>query len=299
MKRFVAIISAFAILTMSCVVMCFTESVAVKSEPAQDEYYVFENSIVEAQGKLNPVMANYAIALFDRVHGEKLLGCDNIYFAIIPDKEMLIEGNEESYFEFYSYFEKRLVFADFIDIFSLLEFSDYYRTDPHLRQETLIDIAKKICEKMGTVTQSEYNVNKAVDNFKGAYSKQSGLEVGAEELCYLTGNVIDNLKVSESIKLYDFDKLSTDEPYEFFLSGNHPVVTIKNENTKSDRKLVVFRDSFANNLAPLLCENYGEVVLVDFRYVMSEYVSELVDFENADVLFLYSTLLLNNSMSMK
>ena len=62
---------------------------------------------------------------------------------------------------------------------------------------------------------------------------------------------------------------------------------------------MIFRDSFGSSIAPIMSTAYSEIVLIDLRYIMSESLSEYVDFENADVLFLYSTLLLNNSMSMK
>ena len=47
-----------------------------------------------------------------------------------------------------------------------------------------------------------------------------------------------------------------------------------------------------------------EVVLLDLRYLSSNFVGQLaksgvINFENADVLFMYSTLLLNNSTGMK
>ena len=76
-------------------------------------------------------------------------------------------------------------------------------------------------------------------------------------------------------------------------------MTIKNPNAENDRKLVIFRDSFASSFAPLLSENYSEIVLIDLRYIMSDMVREYVDFENADVLFMYSTRLINNSLCMR
>ena len=124
-------------------------------------------------------------------------------------------------------------------------------------------------------------------------------KVQPDELFYLTNSTIENLKTKEDIFIYDFEKLDTDEPYEFFLSGNQSVVHIKNEKAKSDKRLVIFRDSFASSLAPLLADSYSEIVLIDLRYIMSDMIGEYVDFENADVLFMYSTKLINNSLCMR
>jgi hypothetical protein len=77
------------------------------------------------------------------------------------------------------------------------------------------------------------------------------------------------------------------------------VITIKNKENESGRRLVVFRDSFGSSIAPLWIEGYSEIVLVDLRYIPSDMLEEYVDFTNADVLFLYSTMMLNNSRAMR
>jgi hypothetical protein len=54
----------------------------------------------------------------------------------------------------------------------------------------------------------------------------------------------------------------------------------------------------------LLAEAYKTVYVVDIRYIADVNIAmyqnfKMIDFENADVLFLYSTLLLNSSKSMR
>ena len=84
-----------------------------------------------------------------------------------------------------------------------------------------------------------------------------------------------------------------------FLSGSLSLITIENPNATTDKELVIFRDSFGSSIAPLLVEGYAKVTLVDIRYIASDLVGRFVDFENQDVLFLYSTLVLNNSVTLK
>ena len=84
-----------------------------------------------------------------------------------------------------------------------------------------------------------------------------------------------------------------------FLSGVAPLITIENPNAGTDKELVMFRDSFGSSLAPLLAEGYSKITVVDVRYMQSSLVGNFVDFENSDVLFIYSTALLNNSTAMK
>ena len=62
---------------------------------------------------------------------------------------------------------------------------------------------------------------------------------------------------------------------------------------------MIFRDSFGSSIAPLFAESYSKITLVDIRYLPSEMVGRFVTFDNQDVLFLYSTPVLNNSVTMK
>lgn len=302
MKKSVALVLGFIILAVCCFAVSFIEPEAkngFENDTENDGFYIYKNSIVKAESKLNTAMADYAIRLFNRVNDEMLDDSNSCYFVLVPDKEKLINDNFVYYDEFYGYFNKGLEFATPIEIYDLLQFSDYYRSDPHIRQERLVDIAIKISGAMNNECESEFTVNSTDIEFIGSYVRQSGFDTVSDEFKYLSSEVIDGLTVSDGIELYNFDKLKSDNPYDFFMSGNQSVVKIKNDSAKSEKRLVVFGDSFASSLAPLLATAYNETVLVDLRYIMSDYVADYVDFDNADVLFMYSTLLLNNSMSMK
>ena len=61
----------------------------------------------------------------------------------------------------------------------------------------------------------------------------------------------------------------------------------------------MFRDSFGSSLVPLLAEGYARITLVDIRYVAPERLGMWLTFDNQDVLFLYSTPVLNNSETLK
>ena len=89
------------------------------------------------------------------------------------------------------------------------------------------------------------------------------------------------------------------DPYEMFTGGSDALVTIKNKDAKTNKHLIMFRDSFGSSIAPLFVEGYEKITLIDTRYINPDMLGQFVDFKNADVLFLYSTLVLNNSMSFK
>jgi len=63
--------------------------------------------------------------------------------------------------------------------------------------------------------------------------------------------------------------------------------------------LILFRDSFGSAIAPLLVQGYRSITLVDIRYLSSAMLDRFIDFYGQDVLFLYSTIVLNNSETLR
>ena len=95
------------------------------------------------------------------------------------------------------------------------------------------------------------------------------------------------------------EKADGSDPYEIFLSGPKSLLRIENPNAQAERKLLVFRDSFAASLLPLLAEGYSEITLADIRYLSPSMLGKFIDFTAQDVLFLYSTSVLNDSATIK
>ena len=77
------------------------------------------------------------------------------------------------------------------------------------------------------------------------------------------------------------------------------MLRIDDPDAKTDKELVVFRDSFGSSITPLLMRDYKTVYMVDIRYIASDWIGNFVTFDNQDVLFLYSTTVLNNSSTFK
>lgn len=294
MKRIVALMLCFIMLTIGCAFVGLTD----KEKDDVKNFYLYDGYIIKNESEFNSLMADYASRLFTSIYEEQLKNSGEIYFALIPDKHRIV-SNKTDYESFLSYMKNSLPFAKTVEIADLLTISDYYKTDPHFKQECVIDVAQRLCENMGASVETEFETLSFEEPYYGVYVKQSGLVTESDTLSYLMSDSIDAFKVIGANSVYDKKKFYGDDPYGVFLSGNQSIVTIKNDNIKNDKRLVIFRDSFASSIAPIISTAYSEVVLIDVRYIMSESLSEYVDFENSDVLFLYSTLLLNNSMSMK
>lgn len=212
-----------------------------------------------------------------------------------------------------------------IDIFSSLSIEDYYRTDTHWRQERLFDTAADIGTALGV--QEHLKLQKAdfeehaIENFYGVYYGQAALPMKPDTIAYLTDETIEKASVwnlEENIfegqvtmpeekdavlkPVYRLDKLTTEmslDKYDVFLGGASSIQTIQSPLSATDKRLIIFRDSYTSSLAPLFLEAYREITLVDLRYISSGLIGEYVDFAGADILFLYNTSIVNHAAMLK
>lgn len=273
--------------------------------------FAADGHISKLEYPVNPDMVDYAQEKFDYLYETYMKDKDvNIYLSIIPDKNyFLAEKNgypSIDYDKFISDFKDRMDYMEYIDVLPMLSLDDYYRTDSHWKQESIQDIAEFVAKSMGTDASAEYTVNTLNKPFEGVYLGQSALPFAADTIKYLTNDILSGCKVSyfdsgraEPGDIYNMEKAYGKDPYEIFLSGTSAFIEIENPHAKTEKKLVVFRDSYGSSFVPLLTLGYSKITVIDIRYIQSSFLGNFMEFDNQDVLFLYSTTLLNNSMSMR
>ncbi len=274
--------------------------------------FVADGHISKIDSAMNEQMMDHAAERFKHIN-DKYLKDKNIktYFSVVPDKNFILAPkNGYPSLDYRTFIEKmrsKTDYMEFIDITHLLDKDDYYTTDTHWRQEKIIDIAELLGSEMGADVKAEYEENVLSVPFNGVYTGQLAIPFKPDTIKYLTNDTLDTCVVTyydtgmpKTGEMYNMEKANGKDPYEMFLSGTMPLVTLENINAKTDKELYLFRDSFASSIAPLLIEGYKKITVIDIRYVQSDFLGALVEFkENSDALFLYSTTLLNNSMSMK
>lgn len=145
---------------------------------------------------------------------------------------------------------------------------------------------------------------KIVTEFKGVYSGQLPINEEKDEIKILTNNVLENCIVynyekNETTTIYNVNKMNSLDKYDIYLSGAVSLLSIENPKCRTGKELIVFRDSFASSLIPLLVEGYDKVTLVDTRYISPKILNQYIEFNYQDILFLYSTAIINNSYSLK
>lgn len=283
----------------------------VFNQKDNNNIYIADGHAVKIEYPLNQKSVDNAVKRFNKIYEKYLRDTDSkVYLSIVPDKHYYLAAKHSyprmNYERLIDAVRRGTNFAEYIDITGCLSIDDYYRTDPHWRQEKIIGAADKISQAMGAsaVNYQDYREAVAEENFYGAYYGQSALPLDSESINYLTNEILEkctvyNAETDTTGGIYDFDKLKGYDQYDFFLSGASPIIKITNPSADQKSHLVVFRDSFGSSIVPLLVEGYSEITLLDIRYISSDMLENYVDFDNCDVLFLYSTSVLNNSSTLK
>lgn len=260
----------------------------------KDEYPLNEDSVTHVSDVINKV--------YDKYFAD---GNHKIIYSVVPDKSYYSgAGTLRLDYDRLAQLLRDNINSNigYADIFASLDLDDYYATDTHWTQDKLSEVVEKIGNALGIGNKFSSNyIVKRLHPFYGVYAGQSALPVPPDTIYYLTNSVIEgctvyNYETGETGKVYDLDRFNGSDPYEIFLSGPTALLRIDNPSNTSGRRLIIFRDSFGSSLTPLLIEAYSSITVVDLRYVRSDFLGRLIEIEgNEDVLFLYSTIVLNSS----
>lgn len=309
------------------VVQSAVDSVVKPSNPDKPKVEVnIVNDYAEAEGWLAKVNTklnvDFTIKKFNQIYDKYIKDKGgNVYYSVIPMKDYFFAEKygtmSLNYDKLLSSFAEGLPSGfEYIDVMSLLELEDYYRTDTHWSQDKILDVRDKLLEVIGGADEIDGNyTTEKFENFEGVYFSNSPVKgTKPDTLYYLRNEVIDNLKVYEinpgngnaetldKYGVYNLDEFvkvenTAYEPYNVFLGGVRTFLRIENPNATTDKEIIVFRDSFSASIGPLLAEGYKTVYLIDLRGITVDGIAMLGDklnFENKDVLFLYCTEMLNS-----
>lgn len=268
-----------------------------------NKIYLYKDHILKSEYPTNTKSIENFITKINSI-GNYLTKNNKVYYSIIPDKNYYVESSRYLNLDYdYIYEETKDINYNYIELRDILSLDDYYKTDTHWKQENLCKVVNRLGEYLEFNTECNYE-EKTFNKFFGVYYGQSALNLKPDTLTYLVNKDIKNsivyyLENDKSNKVYIEENLNNLDSYDVFLGGASSYIEITNKLNKSRKELVIFRDSFSSSLAPLLIEHYSKITLIDIRYINSESYLEKIKFDNQDVLFLYSTLLVNNSYTFK
>lgn len=283
----------------------------VYQQSDNNDIYLVGDQVLKLDSILKEDEVHALISNTNKIY-ETYLQNMNVSFALIPDKNYFA-ANENGYPVLdYAQMEQllqnnlnhRIRFLGMAP-FAGLSLDDYYRTDLHWKQESL----QPVVNALGTIMDfAPMDLSNCVQTqyrpFYGSYYGQSALNLSPDVLTTLSNSVIDHCivtapELTNQKPIYDEEDFEEIDGYNIFLGGPLGIVTIENPNGTTGKELILFRDSFASSLAPLLTENYDKITLIDLRYLASINVDRFVEFSDQDVLFLYSTTLVNSGKLLK
>lgn len=276
----------------------------VFKEKDNNNIYIIDDSIYKIEYPLKESSIYNSATLYNKI-SSKYFKNSKVYYTIVPDKNYFVPEDKGylslDYEKLIDIMKKNTKDMKYIDIIKDLKISDYYHTDLHWKQENLIPVAQNLITEMKNKVYNEKYEEKKFNSFYGSYYGQAATNINPDKLIYLNNEIIEECKVydfekQKYIKVYDDKDFENVDSYDVYLGGAKPLLSIENPNNKSGKELYIFRDSFGSSLSPLLINEYSKIILVDLRYINStEFEKYIQPKENSDVLFMYNTLILNNS----
>ncbi len=271
--------------------------------------YLSQGYAAKQEYPLRQESVDHALDRFQRLY-DLYLADSACYMAIVPDKGYYLSEQSGNlaldYGELYAQFAQGMPWAAQIDLRPVLSIGDYYRTDTHWRQENLLKAAEVICQSLGVSAPKaeEFTKTPVSRPFYGVYYGQAALPMEPDTMYLMESGWLADCTVydhenGQTQAVYDESKLGSRDLYDIFLSGSRSLLTISNPAGQKGKELVIFRDSFGSAITPLLIKDYETVTVIDIRYIQIDLLSRFLDFHGQDVLFLYSTLVLNNSETIK
>lgn len=267
--------------------------------------YLYDDYIIEEIFPLNSNSINNLTSKINYIKDTYLNDNSNIYYTIIPDKNYFVnKGNLKlDYNKLQDMMKSNLTNLNYINIFDKLTLDNYYKTDTHWKEEDLFNVANTIANQMNfDITNN--NVVNTITTFKGSYAGRLSVTKDIDTIKTISNpstlnSSVYNYETKKYTDIYDYTKINSLDKYDIYLSGAVPIIDITNNNTSSDKELIVFRDSYGSSLIPLLIEGYKKITVIDIRYISSKILNKYIDFNDQDVLFMYSVLTINNSFSIR
>lgn len=197
---------------------------------------------------------------------------DYIYSKIMTDnidvyKELIL--NKDKYDLYYRLDHHWTIYGSYYGYLSYMKYNDLDYRD--IREYTYL----KVSASFNGTQYSKSHI----------YNLPSDIIYSLNIDCKYKVNYVYNNKKTDTI--YDDSYLSTKDKYSYFLSSNHPLTIIEND-TVSENKLLIIKDSYANSLIPYLIEYYSEIHIIDPRFYKSSISEYIVDNNIENVLLLFN-----------
>ena len=170
----------------------------------------------------------------------------------------------------------------------------YYKTDHHWKtlaaRYVYEEWAKSI--DLPIVPLSGYKEETLTSDFHGTIDAKVNISVPGDSIeRYLPLTEVPYTLTynhsEERNSLYDMSYLDGRDKYAVFFGGNQPLIEAKTE-AKTDRKLLIIKDSYANCFLSFAMQDFSQIDIVDLRYFNENLGDYIKEKQYTDICVLYN-----------
>jgi len=180
----------------------------------------------------------------------------------------------------------------------------YYANDHHWTTDAAYLAWQELYEAMDLTSSVTYTPGIVCNSFVGSLVSSSGFPVKQYDAITIyqpnedpVYTVTYDSEQRMTASVYAPEYLNSDDPYQIFFGGNFGQITIKTA-ADANRKLLIFKDSYANCLIPFLIPDFTEITIIDPRYYYEDIDMEILSSNYTDMLFLYNANTLSEDSSL-
>ena len=259
---------------------------------------------VESAAKSYAEVADYYARLFPGVRVTALTGplssfklpIDTFGVGRLSDQNKMIEDCA-------AFFTEARMVNPFQSLYAHKDEYLYFRSDHHWTNRGAYYAYQAFCDAVGLVPAQLEDMEEIVlsDSWRGSmysYTKD-------QRVYQITDTVYAYLPTKEhTMTVYTTQGTSTTYSssvvtsihyYLAFLTGDWPYITINVPDNPQDMNIIVIKDSYGNAFVPHLCNNYGNIIVVDPRYCTYNLYEMFKDYPLTDILFVNHIYNANNA----
>jgi len=201
-----------------------------------------------------------------------------------------------------------------VDVYDILNASKsdyiYYRTDHHWTSLGAYYAYSTAIQKLGfsPVPFSKYDIEHASSEFLGTYYSRTLYDrlhpdiidiYTSKDGAKVVSCTVSNGKEKNTYdSIYFRDFLKVKDKYSVYLGTNQPCIRIKT-NLQSDKKILIFKDSYANSFVPFLTQHFNEITVLDMRYINDYRQYDVNPDDYTHILFLYNSTTFSSEENIK
>lgn len=189
---------------------------------------------------------------------------------------------------------------EFIDVYDVLKSKKdehiYFKTDHHWTMRGAYYAYQVLAKHFGIkpLNIRDFHSKIVSNTFYGTfYSKANNRHIDPDAIEIFQPKIDMTYEIfyqdvdKSTDTLYELKHLDTKDKYSVFLDGNHALMTIKT-NMKNNKKIAIFKDSYAHCFIPFLANHYEEIHVIDLRYYKLNVYQYIQEHRIKEALFLYN-----------